>query len=49
MYDPFNRTPEHNARVVDAVKNGQADMAMSHNALNVIKEDENIIGVIRHE
>tara|TARA_R110001592_G_scaffold155117_2_gene384670 strand:+ start:932 stop:13306 length:12375 start_codon:yes stop_codon:yes gene_type:complete len=47
VYDPFNRTPEHNARVVDAVKDGQADMAMSHNVLNVIKEDENIIDVIR--
>ena len=46
VYDPFNRTPEHNATVVDSVKDGQADMAMSHNVLNVIKEDENILSVV---
>ena len=46
VYDPFNRTPEHNAAVVDSVKDGQADMAMSHNVLNVIKEDENILSVV---
>jgi len=46
VYDPFNRTPEHNAAVVDSVKDGQADMAMSHNVLNVIKEDENIFNVV---
>ena len=46
VYDPFNRTPEHNAAVVDSIKDGQADMAMSHNVLNVIKEDENIFNVV---
>lgn len=45
VYDPFNRTPEHNAAVVDSVKDGQADMAMSHNVLNVIQEDKNIIDI----
>jgi hypothetical protein len=47
VYDPFNRTPEHNAKVVDAISNGKADMAMSHNVLNVIKEDKNINDVIK--
>ena len=47
VYDPFNRTPEHNAAVVDSVKDGQADMAMSHNVLNVIQEDKNIIDIAR--
>jgi len=45
VYDPFNRTPEHNAQVVDIIKDGQADMAMSHNVLNVIQEDKNIIDI----
>jgi hypothetical protein len=45
VYDPFNRTPEHNSVVVDSVKDGQADMAMSHNVLNVIQEDKNIIDI----
>ena len=47
VYDPFNRTPEHNAKVVDAISNGKSDMAMSHNVLNVIKEDTNISDVIK--
>ena len=45
VYDPFNRTPEHNSVVVDSIKDGQADMAMSHNVLNVIQEDKNIIDI----
>lgn len=45
VYDPFNRTPEHNSAVVDSVRDGQADMAMSHNVLNVIQEDKNIIDI----
>lgn len=47
VYDPFNRTPEHNAAVVNEIKDGQADMAMSHNVLNVIQEDKNIINIAR--
>ena len=47
VFDPFNRTPEHNAAVADAVREGQADVAMSHNVLNVIKEDANIKTVIQ--
>ena len=46
VYDPFNRTPEHNAEVVDIISNGKSDMAMSHNVLNVIKEDKNISNVV---
>ena len=47
VFDPFNRTPEHNAAVADAIREGQADVAMSHNVLNVIKEDANINTVIQ--
>ena len=47
VYDPFNRSPEHNKLVVESVKDGQADTAMSHNVLNVIQEDKNIINIAR--
>ena len=47
VYDPFNRSPEHNKDVVDSVRDGKADMAMSHNVLNVIQEDKNIIDIAR--
>lgn len=47
IYDPFNRTPEHNARVASEVSDGKADVAVSNNTLNVIQEPENINRVIR--
>ena len=47
VYDPFNRSPEHNKDVVESVRDGKADMAMSHNVLNVIQEDKNIINIAR--
>ena len=46
VYDPFNRTQEHNNRVVEAVADGGADVAVSNNTFNVIAEDSNIIKAI---
>lgn len=39
IYDPYNRTEEHNKLVIKSVENGQADTVTIHNVLNVIKED----------
>ena len=47
VYDPFNRTPEHNAQVASEVANGKADVAVSNNTLNVIQEPENMSRVIQ--
>ena len=47
VYDPFNRTAEHNKAVVDVIANGGADVAVSNNTLNVIEEPENIKRVIQ--
>ena len=39
VYDPYNRTAEHNREVIKAIrKNGGADYAICSNVLNVIKE-----------
>lgn len=39
VYDPYNRTSEHNAAVVKAIRsNGGADIVLNSNVLNVIKE-----------
>jgi hypothetical protein len=46
VYDPFNRSPEHNASVAAKVSDGGADVAVSNNVLNVIQEPENIDRVI---
>lgn len=41
VYDPYNRTPEHNKDVIRTVrKAGGADTATCSNVLNVIKEPE---------
>ena len=41
VYDPYNRTPEHNKEVIRTVrKAGGADTATCSNVLNVIKEPE---------
>lgn len=47
VYDPFNRTPEHNKAVADVIADGGADVAVSNNVLNVIEEPENIKRVIQ--
>lgn len=46
VYDPFNRTAEHNKAVADVIADGGADVAVSNNVLNVIEEPENIKRVI---
>jgi len=38
VFDPFNRTREHNDATVDAVANGKADTATVSNVLNVVAE-----------
>jgi hypothetical protein len=40
VYDPFNRTEEHNQNVMKEVGNEGADSASLFNVLNVIKEPE---------
>lgn len=41
VYDPYNRSAEHNREVVKMLKeNGRADWAVNSNVLNVIKEPE---------
>lgn len=47
VYDPFNRTPEHNRKVAKIVRDGGADVAVSHNVLNVIKEEANVELVVK--
>lgn len=41
IYDPYNRTEEHNRKVIDLInERGGADTATCSNVLNVIKEPE---------
>lgn len=41
VYDPYNRSAEHNREVIKTLKeNGGADWAINSNVLNVIKEPE---------
>ena len=46
VYDPFNRSAQHNKEVAKAVQGGQVDAAISNNVLNVIKEKENQLLVV---
>lgn len=41
VFDPFNRSTEHNANSAKNIKGGKADTATVSNVLNVIKEPEN--------
>jgi hypothetical protein len=41
IFDPFNRSREHNDRVANTIANGGADTATVNNVLNVIKEPGN--------
>jgi len=41
IYDPFNRTPQHNEFVLNKIKGGQCDTVTLSNVLCVIKELEN--------
>lgn len=47
IWDPFNRTEEHNKEALQKIADGQADTATVNNVLNVIKEKENREAVIR--
>lgn len=40
VYDPFNRSPEHNRFVLDKLMVRGADMVLCSNVLNVIREKE---------
>ena len=49
VYDPYNRSSEHNEAVLDQVrKNGGADTVTCSNVLNVIKEPSARLAVIRN-
>lgn len=41
IYDPFNRSQEHNNQVVEHIANSQCDGVMVNNVLNVILESDN--------
>lgn len=40
IYDPFNRSKEHNRKAVSKIAGGKADTATINNVLNVIKESD---------
>ena len=46
VYDPYNRTKEHNKRVIDYFKANPAKIVVCSNVLNIIKEDEIIIDIL---
>jgi hypothetical protein len=47
IYDPYNRSAEHNAVVLKSeVMNGHADSVTISNVLNVIKEKDRRLGVL---
>lgn len=48
VYDPYNRTPEHNYKVLSYFTQKPARHVVCSNVLNVIKEDEVISDIIRH-
>ena len=41
IYDPFNRSDEHNENSINQAANGQADTVTINNVLNVIQEEQN--------
>jgi len=47
VYDPYNRSPKHNADILDKVARNPADTATAANVLNVIAEPEARADVIR--
>lgn len=49
VYDPYNRTPQHNSEVLQIVRdNGGADTVTLSNVLNVIKEPEVRLNVLEN-
>lgn len=48
LYDPFNQTADHNREVVSILrKNGGADVAICSNVLNVVKEQEVRLDILK--
>ena len=47
IYDPFNRSPDHNEKVVSKINQRKCDGVMCNNVLNVISEKENRKQVIK--
>lgn len=49
IYDPFNRSTEHNNNVISEIRNnGGADTATCSNVLNVIKEREVRLNILKN-
>lgn len=46
VYDPYNRTSEHNSKVIQFFKLNPAKIVVCSNVLNVIKEDEIILDIL---
>lgn len=47
VFDPFNRTNEHNSYVIEKVRDGQVDSVTIMNVLNVISEKKNQIHILK--
>ena len=47
VYDPFNRSQEYNERTFDIFNNSDVQFITCNNVLNVIKEEEIIIDIIK--
>lgn len=48
VFDPYNRTPEHNEKSLSATSDGKSHIVTVNNVLNVIKEPEHRSSVIEH-
>ena len=48
VYDPYNRSSEHNRKVLNYFTKRPAYNVVCSNVLNVIKEDEVILSILRH-
>lgn len=49
VYDPYNRSAKHNSEVISTLRdNGGADWAVNSNVLNVIKEPEARLAVLKN-
>ena len=46
VFDPYNRTPEHNSKVIQYFKLNPAKIVVCSNVLCVIKEDEIILDIL---
>ena len=46
VFDPYNRTPEHNSQVIQYFKLNPAKIVVCSNVLCVIKEDEIILDIL---